>query len=192
MDDNLEVAYDLLHNHFDKLNLSSTDLNNALHLVSGTTHSKGLRTVTELLTRGADPNARRAGNGETPLFLASYVGNLGIVSELLGVGAYPDIGTNDDVTPLMMASQQGHVKVVRELLTGGADMNLKDFEGYTALDYANAEVRAILMGKLKQQLSPTAQWAHKQTTEHTPLLREGGRRTRRLRKSRGSRRKVRR
>ena len=104
VDDTLDEAQSLLENHFDELKLSTRDLNNALYLVSGSAHPKALRTVTELLTRRADPNARRSDDGDTPLFLASYAGNLNIVRELLEAQANPDIGMNDGATPLMIAS----------------------------------------------------------------------------------------
>jgi ankyrin repeat protein len=175
VDDNLEVAYNLLQNHFDELKLSTRELNNALHLVSGTTHPMGPTIVTELLLPGrADPNARRSGDGDTPLCLASYVGNLDIVRELLGAQANPNIGMNDSDTPLMMASNEGHVEIVELLLTHGADINLKNSDGYTALDYANEKVRPIL----KRRLSAAAKWALAHN-ECQPLLKKGGRRTRR-------------
>lgn len=41
-----------------------------------------------------------------------------------------------DRTPLILASQHGHLEIVNYLISKGAQLNIKDLNGYTALDHA--------------------------------------------------------
>jgi ankyrin repeat protein len=58
------------------------------------------------------------------------------------------------VTALMVAAEENRVEVVKLLLSRGANVNLKDVEGETALDYAefeeHKEVVEILMRAKKK------------------------------------------
>src|SRR3990167_6195155 len=81
--------------------------------------------------------------GNTPLWLASFIGHLEIVRELLaarGGGADPNIADNDGYTPLLWASRRGHLEIVRELLSapgGGADPNIANKNDQTPLFWAS-------------------------------------------------------
>lgn len=123
----------------------------ALHLaVSGNKH----RTIDLLLRRGADVNARRSGDGSTPLAIAAGWGNAHVFELLLESGAlvdldvlfkavyggnaviitrifelHPGIDVNvvfeDGTIPLTLASEEGNYKAVEFLLTHGADPDIE-------------------------------------------------------------------
>merc|ERR1712227_818944 len=59
-----------------------------------------------------------AEKGETPLFVASYLGNDAVVRELLSNNQTDpnQARTSDGTTPLFIASENGYLEVVRELL----------------------------------------------------------------------------
>jgi ankyrin repeat protein len=109
--------------------------------------------VERLLSVGADVNARDTGYfGNTPLHVASVLGRVQVVKELVERGA--DIEANDSggSTPLHGASCRGHVVVVIELLSRGANIDAKNDVGSTPLHYAaNSDqhfpvVKALLNG----------------------------------------------
>ena len=79
-----------------------------------------------LLEHGADPNAARAENGVSALYMASQNGHGEAVRLLLEHNADPDLATTDDGTTaaLYMASQDGHGEAVRLLLEHKADPDL--------------------------------------------------------------------
>lgn len=70
---------------------------------------------------------------------------------LLSCGYYTTIVVNCQVnntrnaigeTPLMYAVRSGRVRVIKQLLKAGADVNSRDSEGKTALDYAEGREKA--------------------------------------------------
>lgn len=75
------------------------------------------------------------------LNLISYVlkGDYKQVAKLLDSGTDVNAGiTETGFTPLMGAAQYGNYSVAELLVDYGADINLKDIEGKTAIDYAKA------------------------------------------------------
>ncbi|HMK37082.1 MAG TPA: ankyrin repeat domain-containing protein [Desulfomonilaceae bacterium] len=77
--------------------------------------------------------------GDTPLILASYLGNKDIVKFLLGKGANVHAVTDEGTTPLAAAAQNGHTDVASLLLSAGADVNRPDKDGNTALILCSAK-----------------------------------------------------
>jgi len=73
----------------------------------------------ELLTHGADPDARQAG-GWTPLHQAAGQGNVRVVRLLLRYGADPQAAGDDGRTPEEMARENEHEEVVRVLREAAA------------------------------------------------------------------------
>ena len=61
---------------------------------------------------------------QTPLHIASRLGNVDNVSVLLQHGASPDAVTRDMYTPLHMAAKEGFLEVVQLLLDQGANQTL--------------------------------------------------------------------
>ena len=61
---------------------------------------------------------------QTPLHIASRLGNVDNVVLLLQHGASPDATTKDLYTPLHIAAKEGHEEVAAVLLEHGASQNL--------------------------------------------------------------------
>ncbi len=76
--------------------------------------------------------------GWTPLHYAATSGQLEIIRLLLEQHAYIDAESPNKTTPLMMASRNGNTKVLKFLLEQGADVELKNALGLTALDFAES------------------------------------------------------
>ncbi|OBU00043.1 hypothetical protein VE01_01738 [Pseudogymnoascus verrucosus] len=72
----------------------------------------------------------------TPLYAASWKGNIDVVKVLLELGADVIVADSNGATPLKRASQHGHVKVVKVLLEHGANVTVAE-EGETPLYIAS-------------------------------------------------------
>ena len=90
--------------------------------------------VKVLLDAGADPNAY-VKRGTTPLYGASYNGNVEGVRLLLEAGAHPE-GKPASAVPLMAAAMESKVGVIDLLLSAGARVDRKDNKKSTALHHA--------------------------------------------------------
>lgn len=125
----------------------------------------------------------RAKNGDSAIMLASYLGNLKVVKELLQRGAainhpgwtplhyaataghlelirlllehhaYIDAESPNKTTPLMMASRNGNIQVVQLLIEQGADVELKNALGMTALDFAESVEQRENAALLRQAMA---------------------------------------
>lgn len=95
--------------------------------------------VSELLSGGADPNARTKQGGLTVLMGAAYKGNADIVNLLLHKGAKVNETTDMGITALMLAAYNNHAKVVELLLGKGSDANIHEKGGGTAFQMAVAQ-----------------------------------------------------
>ncbi len=74
--------------------------------------------------------------GWTPLHYAATAGHSQLVSILLANYAYIDAESPNKTTPLMMAAHYGTAGVVKLLLEEGADPLLKNDVGLSAIDFA--------------------------------------------------------
>jgi ankyrin repeat protein len=114
-----------------------------------------------LLKAGADVNsfntfAGQVKNGpialvhRTPLMLAAPYGDVETIGALLKAGAHVDETDIRKMNPLMLAiaTDQATPATVRQLIAAGADVNAKDKDGESALDWArkfrNPEILSIL------------------------------------------------
>lgn len=100
-------------------------------------YKKVLNSLLERINRGESVNiVDKFGN--TALIRAAYIGELGIVNELLKDKTIdPNILNISGDNALILASYQGYVDIVRDLLKHGKiDPNIVDRDGKTALDYA--------------------------------------------------------
>ena len=73
-----------------------------------------------LLNRGADPNAREAGSGNTALMLAANRARLEAVKLLLGAGAEVSLKAEDGWTALAAAEMIGDGEIAALLRAAGA------------------------------------------------------------------------
>ena len=82
--------------------------------------------------RGAEINK----SGWTPLHYACTDGHLAVADYLLSKGAKVDALSESDTTPLMMAVRSGNIRLVRLLLDRGADLQIRNHQGFSAIDVA--------------------------------------------------------
>ncbi|MBU3550538.1 ankyrin repeat domain-containing protein [Polynucleobacter sp. MWH-Berg-3C6] len=75
--------------------------------------------------------------GWTPLHYACAKGHLDVAQFLVANGAIVDSLSVGNTTPLMMAVQSGNEQLVKFLLDKGADLQLKNANGFTAIDIAD-------------------------------------------------------
>ncbi|MBU3549067.1 ankyrin repeat domain-containing protein [Polynucleobacter sp. P1-05-14] len=74
--------------------------------------------------------------GWTPLHYACSRGHLDVAQYLLANGAIVDAPSPGNTTPLMMAVQSGNEALVKLLLDKGADLQVRNSQGFTAIDIA--------------------------------------------------------
>ena len=79
--------------------------------------------------------------GFTHLFLATEIGDVGVVQTLLQNGADPNITNIYGQSPLYSAAEAGRLDMVTTLSEHGADVNLQDKNGKTPLMYATGSGR---------------------------------------------------
>lgn len=78
--------------------------------------------------------------GKTALHIAAQSGNSPFISLLLSYGADPDLTDLQGNSPLHYAAAWGHMEVARVLLDeGGAAWGIRNFEGFSAGDYAYSD-----------------------------------------------------
>lgn len=99
------------------------------------TRAGSAATVSELLSRGADPN-RTALYGVTPLMLATAQGRTEVAMLLLTAGANPNARDLFRKTALHDAALRGNSRLTHALLARGADPRIADDAGNTALHLA--------------------------------------------------------
>jgi ankyrin repeat protein len=92
--------------------------------------------VLSLVKGGADLEEENS-LGRTPLNVAAFYGNLGVVVTLLAVKANIEATTRDrGYTALHTAAHRGHTAVLELLLWKGADITARTGRGWTALNIA--------------------------------------------------------
>jgi ankyrin repeat protein len=84
-----------------------------------------------------DKKARIDHVGWTPLHYACTKGNLEVAKFLVANGALVDSRAQNGTTPLMMAVQSGNEALIRFLLDNGTDIQLRNAQGYSAIDIAD-------------------------------------------------------
>jgi ankyrin repeat protein len=96
-----------------------------------------LATVKEMVMKDPSLVNKRSFFGWTPMYYASYDGQLAIVEFLVSRGAVVNDNDYWEDTPLHMVSMKGHLVVVKLLVSKGADVNWKGQNGWTPLYMAS-------------------------------------------------------
>ncbi|MEP2236691.1 MAG: ankyrin repeat domain-containing protein [Alteripontixanthobacter sp.] len=115
--------------------VNSRDLSSgesALHIVTRRRDTVWIRFLSQ---KGANPNIEDK-QGVTPLQIASNLGYVDGVEELLKAGARVDVADSSGETPLIAAVHRRDIAMVRLLLANGASADRNDNSGRSARDYA--------------------------------------------------------
>lgn len=101
-----------------------------------------------LLQKGADPNIRD-GKNNTPMMIASDLGQDEVISTLLIAKANPNLGNSAGETPLIRAVQRRDLALIRVLIAAKADPDQRDIiAGLSARDYATRDTRYPALAKI--------------------------------------------
>ncbi|WP_240310956.1 ankyrin repeat domain-containing protein [Altererythrobacter sp. ZODW24] len=119
-------------------------LETALHIVTARRDATWIRFLT---AKGARPNVRNK-KGETPLMIASNLGFVDGVAELLKAGADIDESNVAGETPLISAVHRRDTSMMRLLLTNGANPERNDNSGRSARDYAALHANPTVLAEL--------------------------------------------
>lgn len=84
--------------------------------------------------------------GKSALHVAAQAGNTGFINLLCDFGADLDLTDLQGNTPLHYASAWGHIETVKVLLERGCQFAGRNYEGFTASDFAYSN---IVMGTLQ-------------------------------------------
>lgn len=120
----------------DGANPNAGDINNSgpLHMAAKNGH---LAVAKTLIQAGADCNAATKVFGLRPLHLAARdYGDADMILLLIGSGADPNIGNDDDFRPLHIAAMKGRVTVAKALIECGASLETETARGDKPLDLA--------------------------------------------------------
>ena len=106
-------------------------------------HAESADDVRLLLEHGADPNIREPHTGRTPLFEASWAGNLKAMNDLVKAGAELTAQDFEGDTVLHRAAYGDNVELVKWLLRHGANPKTKNVHGKTAGDIARENSESV-------------------------------------------------
>jgi ankyrin repeat protein len=101
-----------------------------IHIAASRNH---VSSVVELLTHGADPNAKMTGSDITPLSLAAEAGFVECVKVLLDFKADPNAKDASGVTALHRACEKMFPEIIKLLLNAGANPEIMDCQNRSAL-----------------------------------------------------------
>jgi len=117
---------------------AKTDINNStgnslLNIVCKTESKESLEILNYFIKElKIDINSKDK-NGNTPLLIACYFGNIEIISKLLESGANINIQNNYGDSPLMISCFFKNKKIIQKLKKNGADENILNNYGYSVL-----------------------------------------------------------
>jgi len=119
-----------------------------------------------LLERGLDANGANHFQ-DTPLHVASYMGQADMVSALLEQGADIDARNKKGITPLMFAARKGDLPTLETLLEAGADLSARDKEGASVTFHAvRSKKHEVFDYLLDAGASPYVFTAQQETLHH--------------------------
>ena len=137
--------------------VNSQDLTNgesALHML---VRKRNIVWMRYLIQQGANVNISDK-KGVTPLVLATQLGYVEGVEELIKARAKLDIANDTGETPLIAAVHRRDFTMMRMLLKGGADPDRADSSGRTARDYALLDgANSALVSEIQKNEKPKGQ-----------------------------------
>lgn len=105
-----------------------------------------------LIEKKADVNLVDEANRNALMFAASGPFNA-TVSTLLEAGAdINNVDKEEQWSALMFAASEGQMEVVQTLIAKGADLHLKDIDGESAYDFANANGHTLVAEFIKSNM----------------------------------------
>ena len=113
-------------------NISSRDGETPLHRSSQNNDDKSVKL---LVGHGADLNTPNA-KGLTPLHIAAQAGHANLVDLFAKEGTKLNVLCGESQTPLMVAAEHGRLQVVRSLLELRVETEVKNRQGWKAVDLA--------------------------------------------------------
>ena len=143
-----EKAVELVLN--DGLDINTPALCNRTPLLWASLSSSG-EFIETLIDLGANVNAQRADDKDTPLTLSSYWNNFMTVNSLLDNGADANIAAADGNTPLHLAVMKGNQNLVKLFLEKNALVNTQNADGdsplHTAVSNGFFDITKLLVQK---------------------------------------------
>ncbi len=113
-------------------------------------HNIDIVSLNVLLAEGAAIDTAD-GNGNTPLMLASKIGNPRMIKIILAHNPEVNSQNNDGYTALMVASENGQYYIAAQLIRVGADISAKNKQGLTAaeiaLRFGQPQINNLINGK---------------------------------------------
>ncbi len=105
--------------------------------------------VNVLLSEGMDIDTVDQ-QGNTPLMVASKIGNPRIMDILLAHNPTVNLQNKKGSTALMIAARTGQFHIVKKLVTNGADISMRNEDGNTALTLASKFGHSQIVTYLKK------------------------------------------
>ncbi|KAF4447059.1 ankyrin repeat domain-containing protein 52 [Fusarium austroafricanum] len=125
----------------------------------------GLLDVAACLITNENVN-RKGKGGRSPLGIASAIGAVELVGQLLKNGAEPRARSKDPYSPLHAASENGYLEIAQLLIGRGADLEFPDEYGYRPIHTASEKGHVELVRLLQKE---GANIMAKDNDRYTPL-----------------------
>jgi serine/threonine protein kinase len=109
-------------------------------------------------------------NGDTPLGIATRLGNEAVVRRLLQANASVDARSAGNKTPLMIAARNGRTQIARLLLERDPDLMAYSEEGLTCLHYATCPNVSLELFELLVSQFPNVDIPTPEPEKETPLM----------------------
>lgn len=140
--------------------------NNALTCAAATNDVEGMKRALE---SGADINSAPSGSGgKSPLMQATFFGQLDAVQFLIEKKA--DVNHRDAAGSTALIYAAGfHPEIAAALIKAGADVDIKNYDGFTALlKERNPEIKKLLKDAGAKEIKWTPRWAASPSPSASP------------------------
>eukprot|EP01071_Lankesteria_metandrocarpae_P003707 Lankesteria_metandrocarpae@DN3125_c0_g1_i1.p1 len=136
---NVDKMKDILKKEKDKAKIMNTVNEDGMTPLLRAAQRSSPDVIKLLIENGADVRLASKKTGETPLHIAAFHRNKGVVEVLLETEAKKDVNVQDQhgYTPLLVAVNRGASDVTSMLLKAGGNLKIKDNYGQDGLEMAN-------------------------------------------------------